>query len=578
MDIDSPHRIAFLKKIHLFHGLDDDQVSSVAEVLEEESCKADTDIFKEGERAERFYFIYSGNVCVTGQNREKNLGIRVEGDYFGEEALLSSKSRVATVTAQEETIVLSLTRDKFHSLLKQVPKLKINFEVTIASQRLARQKHFNWLEPEEVIYFLARKHQILLWQTLTVPVLSLIIPVALMVFVSIGGATIPAFVAKAALIIAWIIFLLIIGVIIWDWIDWGNDYYIVTNQRVIWVEKIVGIYDSRQEAALSTVLSVGVQTDQLGRWLDYGDVIIRTFVGKIIFHHVYHPNQAGALVEEHWGRAKTSSRKVDMDAMQQTIRQKLGLPASQVTLPEKVDKLITQSPYKPSALALAFSNIFKLRYEVGSTITYRKHWIVLVENIWQPTLIFITGLGVVIWRASILFHSPVSEAMDKPIITLVGILLVPIFLWWLYQYIDWHNDIFQVTEDQILDIDKTPLGREERKAAPLDNILTTESQRVGFLQVLWNYGDVLITVGGAQLVFEDVRDPASVQQDIDRRRLARIERKKEMESAAERERVADWFVSYHRSVQEMSSDQEAQNKDKEQDAESAGDEQDDKVQ
>ena len=49
---------------------------------------------------------------------------------------------------------------------------------------------------------------------------------------------------------------------VWNYIDWGNDYYILTNQRVVWLEKVVGIYDSRQEAPLSTVLSVGVETDQ----------------------------------------------------------------------------------------------------------------------------------------------------------------------------------------------------------------------------------------------------------------------------------------------------------------------------
>jgi hypothetical protein len=131
-----------------------------------------------------------------------------------------------------------------------------------------------------------------------------------------------------------------------------------------------------------------------------------------------------------------------------------------------------------------------------------------------------------------------------------------VLLWWIYQYVDWSNDIFQVTEDQILDIDKTPLGREERKSAPLDNILTTESERRGFLKVLLNYGNVYITVGGAQLVFEDVFDPPSVQQDIDRRREARIERKKRSEANAERERVADWFAEYHRSVEELRSVEE----------------------
>jgi hypothetical protein len=292
--------------------------------------------------------------------------------------------------------------------------------------------------------------------------------------------------------------------------------------------------------------------------MDFGDLVIRTFVGKIVFSHVHHPNQAGAVVEEQWTRSKAQSRRADIDTMQQTIRQKLGLPAEQVIIPEKANTLITQSPYKPSAMSLALSNLFKLRYEVGSTITYRKHWIVLVENVWQPTALFFTGLGVMIWRAVDWIGHPSSGAVDSSIITLVGVVLIPIFLWWLYQYVDWSNDIYQVTDDQILDVNKTPLGKEERKAAPLDNILTTASERVGILQVLWNYGDVLITVGGSQLVFEDVMDPAAVQQDLDRRRLARIEKKKQTEATAERERMADFFVSYHQSAEELRKEQEAQ--------------------
>lgn len=555
MDVDSTQRVAFLKKIHLFNGLDEVQTGVVAQELKETTHQAETDIISEGEKGDRLYLIFTGSVSITKNNKEIDHGTLVVGDYFGEEALLNNQSRHSTITTQEETLLLSLSREQLFYILKQVPKLKINFEVSIASRQLARKKQFNWLEPDEVVYFLARKHQILLWQSLTMPVISFAIPVALLVFISLKSGQIPVFVANVALIVAGIVSFLIAGLVVWRWIDWGNDYYIVTNRRVIWLEKVVGIYDSREEAPLNTVLSIGVQTDQLGRWLDYGDVVIRTFVGKIKFHHVHHPNQAAALVEEHWGRAKMNSRKSDMEFMKQTIRQKLGLPSSSVAVPEKSERLISESPYKPSALALAISNIFKLRYESGSTITYRKHWVVLVENVWQPTVLFLTGLIVVFWFAYDWVRVPANGSLDQPIILVVGALLVPIFLWWLYQYINWSNDIFQVTEDQIVDIDKTPLGRADRKAAPLDNILTTESQRNGFLQVLWNYGDVLITVGAAQLCFEDVRDPASVQQDIDRRRLARIEQKKKAEAAAERERVADWFVSYHHSAEEMRNEQ-----------------------
>jgi hypothetical protein len=109
-----------------------------------------------------------------------------------------------------------------------------------------------------------------------------------------------------------------------------------------------------------------------------------------------------------------------------------------------------------------------------------------------------------------------------------------------------------VTPDQILDIDRKPFGNEERRAAPLENILSTEAQREGFLEYLLNYGTVYINVGGStELRFSDVTDPATVQQDIDNRRLARINAKAETQAKAERERLADWFATYHSVNEEM---------------------------
>ena len=72
---------------------------------------------------------------------------------------------------------------------------------------------------------------------------------------------------------------------IWNLLDWGNDYYIVTNQRVIWLERVIGLYESRQEAPLRTVLSVGMESDQLGRIFGFGDVIVRTYTGQIIMRN-----------------------------------------------------------------------------------------------------------------------------------------------------------------------------------------------------------------------------------------------------------------------------------------------------
>jgi hypothetical protein len=39
-------------------------------------------------------------------------------------------------------------------------------------------------------------------------------------------------------------------------------------------------------------------------------------------------------------------------------------------------------------------------------------------------------------------------------------------VWWFYEYVDWINDIYILTPDQIMDIYRTPLGREDKKTAP----------------------------------------------------------------------------------------------------------------
>jgi hypothetical protein len=136
------------------------------------------------------------------------------------------------------------------------------------------------------------------------------------------------------------------------------------------------------------------------------------------------------------------------------------------------------------------------------------------------------------------------------------LLMIPVLLWWIYQYIDWTNDIFRVTNDQILDIDRKPFGTEERRAAPLDNILGTRYERIGFLGYLLNFGTVYIDVGSAKFAFEDVLDPAGVQSDLDSRRLMRISSKKDAERTSERDRMADWMAAYHQNVDAIRHEQE----------------------
>jgi hypothetical protein len=132
------------------------------------------------------------------------------------------------------------------------------------------------------------------------------------------------------------------------------------------------------------------------------------------------------------------------------------------------------------------------------------------------------------------------------VLWLTGItFLFIIFLVWVYRYADWRNDIYQLTNDQILDIYRKPLGREDKKTADLENILSLQHQRYGIIGLILNYGDVVAMVGATRFVFTGVYNPASVEQEIFERINARKKSKKDADDVRERERIADWLAAYY---------------------------------
>ncbi len=546
--VNTNEKVEFLKKIHLFFGASEEQILSVAGQLVDRQFDVETEVYSQGSPANEFCLIFSGSVRLFRQKKEETeeLAKLEPGDYFGAEELLANKPRPASAFARPKTILLVISREIIEHLLKYMPRLKYSLQVDVRSQRLSRRLNFDWIEEDEFIYFLARRHWVILLKWLIGPALALFLTGFLLLWGLLTKAAFPAYTGG-------ILFWPVIAWAIWNAIDWSNDYYVVTNKRVVWLEKVIGLYDSRQEAPLSTLLAVGVETDLIGRMLDYGTVVVRTFVGRIEFKHVITPYEAAHLITEQWDRSKEESSQAEQQTMEGVLRARLGHTTE--GKPEEAPKTpVLKVPPRSIGLSLIKlfgGNLFKIRLEDSGTITYRKHWFVLVKQIWQPTLF----LGIVlVWSlfrildllasGTFLQHTLDNRTIPDTILISQVFILFLLLLWWIYQYWDWRNDIFQVTPDQILDIDKKPFGTEERRAAPLDNILSTQYSRIGLAGYIFNFGTVYITVGGAQLAFEDVSDPASVQADIDRRRIASLNRKKEAEARRERERMADWLAAY----------------------------------
>jgi cyclic nucleotide-binding protein len=560
--IELPARIAFLKKIHLFHGLEEEELATLASELDEVQYPKDAVIFEQGGKADSFYLVYGGSVRIvrTQNKKEFQLAILVREDYFGEMALIARRPRSATVRALADTSLLVLSRADFEKLFKKNPRLGLNMAVAIRSRELAQRLRLKWLRPDEVVYFLARKHFVILLQNIVLPVFLLLVPLVLFyAWIAIVHSLVVVIAASFSLlaIAAWIVWLVV---------DWGNDYYIVTNQRVVWLEKVVGIYDSRQESALSTVVSVGVEANPLGRVLDYGDVIVRTFVGKIPFSHVDHPYQAARMIEEYWMRTRNAAVAMEKEAMKDEIRKKLGIPIPSKSKPKAAPSVSAPPRRRASFLRLLGANTLKLRYESGETVIYRKHWVVLVLEAWMPVLGILATLILFIQRLVQLALSPTEAfiSFNGGIIidvwaSAILIILLVFIGWFVYRVVDWSNDQFIVNAEQIIDLDREPFGTEKRNAAQLENILGTEYQRIGILGNIFNFGTVYITVGGTKLAFENVMDPAAVQSDINRRFAARKAKNEQDRVARERERMAEWLATYHKNAEALRGEEESKN-------------------
>jgi hypothetical protein len=138
-------------------------------------------------------------------------------------------------------------------------------------------------------------------------------------------------------------------------------------------------------------------------------------------------------------------------------------------------------------------------------------------------------------------------------ILLVGIGLVAFsFLWWLYKFVDWSNDIYRVTPEKIIDSERKPLGDEITKSAPLENIIGLDSERLGFLGVVLNFGNVVINIGTEnKFIFYGIHDPARAQRDIFNFMYHRRQNKQQTDTMQEQERVSNYIAAYHRQAEDI---------------------------
>jgi hypothetical protein len=533
---------SLLRETALFSSLAQSELDALAADLTPVSLTEGELLFAPGDATDGLYLVEGGMVRVEPAEPAEPTRVYRRADLVGLEALHGEAKRNSTAQALSDAKLFFLGNKTIAAHLLSSNTFNQTFQLLMASRQLIRRVPMNWLQSDEEVRLMTRKHPFFLL-TRALPPLILFLVLVFVVNLLVGVSS-PA--AMTLLILG---FLLTILWLAWNINNWANDYYLITNKRMVWVERVSGLYDSRQEAPLSTLISVGVKTSQLGVFLGYSDVLVRTYIGDIRFEKIAHAKEIAHLIESFWARSKQVDLELDAKEIRAALRKQFGKDLTDISTQEMYTKAAEMEAAAPapeiSFWDWLFSDFFKVRFESGDTITYRKHWLVLLRNAFGAFL----GLGL----AAAFTISVVTRRITKidyAMALVFGVFLIVLFLGVLvYVYLDWRNDMFQLTSNQVIDVDRKPLGKEYRRTAALENILSIEYERRGLLPMLFNFGTVYITVGNTQLTFDDVYQPSVVQQDIFNHMGRSSEEKQQRLTEQERERVSQWFRIFQEETQ-----------------------------
>ncbi len=110
-----------LKTLQPFALLNPEKMDAIADKLVEKKYAPGENIIEQGENGDTYYIIKSGKVNVFKKmltDEPEHVATLDEGYGFGEEALLTNSPRNATVKAKNETLVWTLLKSDFDSVMK----------------------------------------------------------------------------------------------------------------------------------------------------------------------------------------------------------------------------------------------------------------------------------------------------------------------------------------------------------------------------------------------------------------------------------------------------------------------------
>ena len=125
-------KLELLKAVPLFANSSSRELERLSMLTDEVAMPAGRVLFNQGDTAAELFIVVEGQVRV--ERNGSLIATRGAGEFFGEMALVSEGTRMASATCETDCKFLVLGHREFHSLMDEFPELKMRVLETLAQR------------------------------------------------------------------------------------------------------------------------------------------------------------------------------------------------------------------------------------------------------------------------------------------------------------------------------------------------------------------------------------------------------------------------------------------------------------
>lgn len=544
-----------IREVPMFERLNPDQLARLATIVQVLRYEPGAIVFQQGTPAQGFIVYAQGTGVLTrinAQGYEERVSIVEPGVYLGESALYFDETHSVTLRAMQPSTILFLARRDLTNLIVNYPEIRTNLRIPVAPGTASgalygtdglgsAQRLFKGQRSDETVLEIHRRHP---WAFLRSFWLPFVLVIGGLLGIILLGSQSPIWIAIFGLFG----FILPGLIMVYLYLEWRNDFLIITDQRVIRIwQHLLRFENQINEIPLERILEINVEippADPAAQIFTYGTITLKTAGEANHMSLSIMPNPKGIQqrVFAQRDRFQESRERRKRQSIQQDIEKALGLDANSAAQSGGAPSGHNAPVVQVDTVGLPFLRTRFTNHE--GAVIYRRHMTVWLEHTFLPLFLLLSGIALL----------PLSGLLQVPFGVAVAVTLLTTFISFVWLYLadwDWRNDMMILGKDRITLVHKRPLflQNEEQivRLAQVDNVM---SEVTGPLNTLLNRGTIRISLLGSNeaKVFDKVYDPASIQGELSHRQTLYKSREHEAGTRDQQQQMAEYIAVYHQTV------------------------------